>query len=357
MTEAQGPPLDALRRALHPRYLLERPLGRGGMGVVYLATDVRLDRPVAIKVLPPNHATEQTARARFVREARTAARLSHPNIVAIHAVEEWEDLVYYAMAYVEGETLEQRVRRLGPLAPLDAARLLRDVAWALAYAHARGVIHRDIKPDNILFDAGTGRAMVTDFGIAWVDSLKTNTGPNELFGTPEFMSPEQARGGPVDGRSDTYSLGVVGFYALTGRVPFEHRDPQRLEVAGSNRIHVDSGRRRRLPPGGCHVAIPQQVCRRVRQSQRHDVDDVGRDDAWCGSETLGQRSDEIPAAGFGIAACFEIEGRRQHACRIEASTNLIDWLPVATNSAPAEPFDFVDGDAPDHAARFYRVKQ
>jgi len=196
------------------------------MGVVYLATDVRLDRRVAIKVLPPDHATRPGAKLRFLREARTVARLSHPNIVPIHAVEEWEGLVYYAMAYVEGETVEQRVLRTGPLTPLEVARLLRDVAWALAYAHARGVIHRDIKPDNILFDAGTGRAMVTDFGIAWVDGLRGNTGPHTVFGTPEFMSPEQALGGVVDGRSDTYSLGVVGFYALAGRVPFHDRDPE-----------------------------------------------------------------------------------------------------------------------------------
>jgi serine/threonine-protein kinase len=196
------------------------------MGVVYLATDVRLDRRVAIKVLPPDHAKRPGAKVRFLREARTVARLSHPNIVPIHAVEESDGAVYYAMAYVEGETVEQRVVRAGPLAPLEAARLLRDVAWALAYAHARGVIHRDIKPDNILFDAETGRAMVTDFGIAWVDGARGNTGPHLVFGTPEFMSPEQAQGHKVDGRSDTYSLGVVGFYALSGRVPFDDVNPE-----------------------------------------------------------------------------------------------------------------------------------
>jgi len=228
MPEAQSPDLDTLHRALQPRYVLERALGRGGMGVVYLATDVQLDRLVAIKVLPPDHAAQPAARARFLREARTAARMSHPNIVPIHAAEEWQGLAYYAMAYIDGETLEQRVKRSGPLKPLETARLLRDVAWALAYAHARGVIHRDVKPDNILFDRHTACAMVTDFGIAWVDAPRSTTGPQELSGTPEFMSPEQACGGWVDGRSDTYSLGVVGFYALSGRLPFESRDARVL---------------------------------------------------------------------------------------------------------------------------------
>ncbi len=228
MPEAKGPDPAILKQALHPRYVLERPLGCGGMGVVYLATELRLDRLVAIKLLPPDHATQPEARGRFLREARTVARLSHPNIVPIHAVEEWGDLVYYAMAYVEGQTLEQRVLRTGPLAPEEAAGLLRDVAWARAYAHACGVIHRDIKPDNILFDAGTGRAMVTDFGIARVDALRGSTEPQEVFGTPEFMSPEQACGGWVDGRSDIYSLGIVGFYALCGRLPFEAPDAREV---------------------------------------------------------------------------------------------------------------------------------
>ena len=229
MPVAKGHDTEALRLALAPRYLLERPLGRGGMGVVYLATDVRLDRLVAIKVLPPDRSRIAAARARFLREARTAARLSHPNIVPIHAVEERDDLVYYVMTYVDGETLDQRVRRLGPLPSLGVARLLRDVAWALGYAHAHGVIHRDIKPDNILFDSGTGRALVTDFGIARVSTVDARTtGPHEVFGTAEFMSPEQATGGPIDGRSDAYSLGVVAYFAVSGRLPFEGRDARRL---------------------------------------------------------------------------------------------------------------------------------
>src|SRR5437762_7849497 len=196
--------------AVAGRYSLERELGRGGMGVVYLAREVRLDRPVAIKLLPPELAAQDRLRDRFLREARTAARLSHPYIVPIHAVDDVGDFVFYVMAYVDGETLAQRVMSRGPLPPAEATRVLREVAWALAYAHAQGIVHRDIKPANILLERGTERAMVTDFGIARLVHTPGQTGVGELLGTTEYMSPEQASGEPVDGRSDLYSLGVVG---------------------------------------------------------------------------------------------------------------------------------------------------
>ena len=206
--------------ALAGRYSLERELGRGGMGVVYLAREVRLDRPVAIKLLPPTKTVDPRLRERFLREARTAAKLSHPNIIPIHAVEEMGEFVFFAMAYVEGETLTARVRRRGPLAPSDAGRVLRDVAWALAYAHGQGVIHRDVKPDNILLES-TGRVLVADFGIAGAVAGAGSLTAGEVVGTPEFMSPEQALGEAVDARSDLYSLGIVGYFALSGTLPFE----------------------------------------------------------------------------------------------------------------------------------------
>ena len=207
--------------AVAGRYSLERELGRGGMGVVYLARDVRLDRSVAIKLLPPSKAADPKLRERFLREARTAAKLSHPNIIPIYAVEEVGEFVFFAMAYVEGETLTERVRRRGPVAPSEAARMLRDIAWGLAHAHGQGVIHRDVKPDNILLE-NNGRVLVADFGIA---SVVAGAGggltSEEVVGTPEFMSPEQALGEAVDGRGDLYSLGLVGFFALSGTLPFE----------------------------------------------------------------------------------------------------------------------------------------
>ena len=210
----------AFQEAVAGRYSLEREVGRGGMGVVYLAREVRLDRPVAIKLLPPEFAAQASLRDRFLREARTAARLSHPYIVPIHSVDEIDGFVFYVMAYVDGETLAQRVALRGPLPPHEATRVLREVAWALAYAHAQGVVHRDIKPANILLERGNGRAMVTDFGIARLAQPSGDTAVGEVLGTPEYMSPEQAAGEALDGRSDLYALGIVGFFALTGQLPF-----------------------------------------------------------------------------------------------------------------------------------------
>ncbi|HSK18889.1 MAG TPA: serine/threonine-protein kinase [Longimicrobiales bacterium] len=214
-----------VQAALAGEYSLQRELGRGGMGVVYLARDVQLDRDVAIKVLPTDLASDVAARERFIREARTAAGLSHPHIVPIHRVGEADGIVFFVMSYVEGETLGARLRARGPLPPNDAARVLREVAWALAYAHGRGIVHGDVKPDNILLEAGTGRALVTDFGIAHrgADTAPASD-PGNVMGTAHFMSPEQAANEHVDGRSDLYALGVVGYLAVSGRLPFD--EPQ-----------------------------------------------------------------------------------------------------------------------------------
>ncbi len=211
-----------LRDALAPNYVLEKELGRGGMGAVYLARDVRLDRPVAIKFLPPEMSAREDLRARFLQETRTAASFSHPNIVPVHAVEERDRVLCFVMGYVEGETLTARVARIGPLPSADVVRLLQECAWALSYAHGRGIVHRDVKPDNILIDRASGRALITDFGIARSQNSSAGlTMVGELIGTPQYMSPEQATGEALDARSDLYSLGAVAFYALAGRLPFE----------------------------------------------------------------------------------------------------------------------------------------
>jgi len=209
-----------LQELLAGRYSIERELGRGGMGIVLLARDVALDRPVAIKLLPPHLATQPHERDRFLQEARTAAGLSHPNIVPIHLVEARGDLVFFVMGFVDGETLRDRVERAGPLPPRLAMKLLQEVAWALGAAHQRGVIHRDVKPDNIMIERATERALVTDFGIA-LGRRGTESVGDPIVGTARYMSPEQACGEPVDARSDLYSLGATFFYALTGRAPFE----------------------------------------------------------------------------------------------------------------------------------------
>ena len=209
---------------LSANYELEREVGRGGMGIVYCARDRRLKREIAIKVLPPELSFRADIRQRFLREAETAAQLNHPNIVPIYTVEEKDNLVYFVMAYIAGDNIGQRLQEHGAMPPVEVRRILREVADALAYAHHRNVIHRDIKPDNIILDSETGRAMVTDFGIARAltdsgDSRLTATGM--AIGTPAYMSPEQSAGDrAIDGRSDLYSLGVVGYQMLCGQPPF-----------------------------------------------------------------------------------------------------------------------------------------
>jgi len=209
---------------LSANYELESEIGRGGMGIVYCARDKRLKREIAVKVLPPELSFRADIRQRFLREAETAAQLNHPNIVPIYTVEERDNLVYFVMAYIKGDNLGQRLQQHGPMPPVEVRRILREVADALAYAHHRNVIHRDIKPDNIIIDEETGRAMVTDFGIARAltdsgDSRLTATGM--AIGTPAYMSPEQSAGDQaIDGRSDLYSLGVVGYQMLCGQPPF-----------------------------------------------------------------------------------------------------------------------------------------
>ena len=212
---------DTLRAQLGDRYSIDRELGRGGMGTVYLARDRRLDRNVALKVLPPEVASQASLRERFLRETRMAAGFSHPNIVPVYAIEESGDLLAYAMAYVEGESLAERVKRSGPLTIRETVKLLQDTGYALAYAHGRGVVHRDIKPDNIMIERATGRAMVMDFVIARAiagsaPAAQGLTRVGEVVGTPEYMSPEQATGDDVDGRSDLYALGLTAWFALTG---------------------------------------------------------------------------------------------------------------------------------------------
>jgi len=220
-----------VRSALRGQYDIQRELGRGGMGIVLLARDERLDRLVALKVLPPQLAEHAETKERFLREARMAAQLSHPNIVPVYRADEINGFAFFAMGFVEGETLGERIRDRGALPAADVVRVLREVAWALAYAHARGIVHRDVKPDNILLERSSGRSVVTDFGIARSDFNPALTQDGHVLGTVHFMSPEQASGEPLDGRSDLYALGCIGFLALSGRLPFEGSAPQAILVA------------------------------------------------------------------------------------------------------------------------------
>jgi serine/threonine protein kinase len=215
--------LDRVVVAIGQQYLVDGEIGRGGSAVVYRGTDLKLGRQVAIKVLPPELAYNESVRTRFIREAQTAAGLSHPNIVPIYSVDEKDGLVYFVMGLVVGQSVASHLAREHSWPADRTERVLREVADALAYAHSRGVVHRDVKPDNILIERDTGRALVSDFGIARASEGETRlTLTGVAVGTPAYMSPEQALGErELDGRSDVYSLGIVGYHMLIGEQPFK----------------------------------------------------------------------------------------------------------------------------------------
>ena len=212
----------ALAAALLPHYRVERELGVGGMATVYLARDVRHDRDVAIKVLKPDLSAIVGAE-RFIAEIRTTAHLRHPHILPLFDSGTADGLPFYVMPFVHGESLRARLRRLGRLPVQEAAGILREVADALAHAHESGIVHRDVKPDNVLFDED-GHALITDFGIATARFHGRLTGTGRAMGTPHYMSPEQAMGKMVDGRSDIYAVGVMLYEMLLGFPPFDGAD-------------------------------------------------------------------------------------------------------------------------------------
>ena len=200
-------------------YEVTELLGRGGFGVVLKAFDPPLGRVVAIKVLAPSLATSAGRRGRFAREARAAAAVVHDHVVAIHAVDSWNNLPYLVMPFVDGRSLQERVDRDGPLGVKEICRIGIQTALGLAAAHAQGLVHRDVKPSNILLENGVERVKLTDFGLGAVDDASL-TQSGVVSGTPQYMSPEQARGEAVDHRSDLFSLGSVLYFMCTGHSPF-----------------------------------------------------------------------------------------------------------------------------------------
>lgn len=280
-----SPEFLALQRAVAGRYSVVRELGRGGMGVVFLARDVALDRSVAIKLLPPALAAEPGFRDRFLREARMAASLAHPNIVPIHAVDATDDVVYFVMAFVDGESLGERIRRRGALPAAEVMRLVQEVAFALSHAHARGIVHRDIKPDNILIERESGRAMVTDFGIA--RAVAHTPAGGVPAGTPHYLSPEVARGEPGDARSDLYALGSTAFFALTGRHPFDASTVPALLVRQASEPAPSVALLTPAAPARFTAAIDRCLARDPR-------------DRWAGAEALATEIDRTRARGGQI---------------------------------------------------------
>ena len=214
-----------LQAALGDGYAVEGRLGAGGFAVVYQVRDVHLKRKLAVKVLSPDVIASHSVLERFRREAETVAQLSHPHIVKLHFIGQKDDLVYLVMEMVDGGSLAERLQREKQLPIEDAARIFSEVAGALAHAHKRGVVHRDIKPQNVLLDAESGRALVTDFGIARTAEGGSLTATGMVVGTPAYLSPEQVTGEPSDHRADIYALGVMMYEMLAGQPPFTGATP------------------------------------------------------------------------------------------------------------------------------------
>ena len=248
--------VDELRQALSNRYTIERELGRGGMATVYLATDAKVDRRVAIKVLHPELAAA-VGGERFHREIHIATRLTHPNVLPVYDSGEANGTLFYVMPYVEGESLRDRLNRERQLGIDDAIRITCQIAAALDYAHQANIVHRDIKPENILIEAG--QAVLADFGIAravtGVADVEALTRTGMSLGTPAYMSPEQAMGErTLDGRSDQYSLACVTYEMLAGQPPFTASTMQALIAR--------------------HIAEPVPLITTVRSSVPDEVQDV-----------------------------------------------------------------------------------
>lgn len=308
-----------LQSALAPQYRLERELGRGGMGVVFLATDTTLDRPVAVKVIHPELAAHESIARRFLAEARMIARLRHPNIVAIHAAGDIEGLLYYVMDEVAGESLRQRLMREGRLSAEETARIVADLAAALHTAGRAGFVHRDVKPENVLLDETTGRAMLADFGIARAmvaSDAGPNTGQGIAVGTPAYMSPEQAAGEEIDIRSDLYALGVVAYEMLAGQPPFQ----------GPNRVVVSKHIAERPTPiervrPDCPPALAAAVMRALEKAPA---------DRW-------QTGEEFREAVLGTRAPGTARGRRVLVAAAAALAIIGTSIGLARRDADAPP--------------------
>ncbi len=295
MSDSDTGLLETLRAALAPEYEVERALGTGGMGAVFLARDLRLDRQVAVKVVAPELASSAALRQRFLREARTIARLRHPHIVDVYTAGESNGLLYFIMRCVDGESLRDVLDREKRLSPARAAVVLRDLAEALAYAHAQGVVHRDIKPENVLIDSRSGTAHLTDFGVARAleatDDRMTGTGL--IVGSPRYMSPEQAAGErELDGRSDIYSLGLIGYEMLAGEPTF----------SGASPVSVIAKQITEVPPpvatraDGVPPALAHAIDRAVAKDPNERWPDAGAMAVALGDAVQGRREGHAAVA-------------------------------------------------------------
>ncbi|MBI3983419.1 MAG: serine/threonine protein kinase, partial [Gemmatimonadetes bacterium] len=350
-------PLQALRGALAGRYTVERELGAGGMATVYLAEDVRHRRKVAVKVLRPDLA-QSVGPERFLREIEIAARLQHPHILPLYDSGEAAGFLFYVMPYVEGESLRQRLSRHGELPVADAVRILRDVADALAKAHGQGVVHRDIKPDNVLL--ADRHAMVADFGVAKAVSEATGrhgvTTAGVALGTPTYMAPEQAVADPnLDHRVDIYAFGVLAYEMLTGEPPFA--GPNAQAVLSAHMTEAPA------PVTGRRAAVPEPLgqlvmkCLEKKAADRWQTADelLGRLEAISTPSAGVTPTATSPIAAAGRPAWSLSFDRRKAgvaATALAAVVALLVWAPwrrggpaIDPNLVAVLPFRVVGGDA------------
>src|SRR3954463_10012390 len=287
-------PANLIGKILEGRYRMIRKVGEGGMSFVYLAHDVATQERYAIKVLSPQLSEDANAMARLRREAALGMRLAHPNVCHIMRLGETEDgLVYVVMPYVEGELLADRTNRLGQITLEDTVRFVRDMADGLHLAHQLKIVHRDLKPENVMICQradGTGYAVVMDFGLAKErraeGELQKLTATGIILGTPEFMSPEQLRGKPLDGRTDIYSLGLMTYEMLTGKLPFQGRTQQEMMIA---RLRSDPMPIRKMRPD---LDIPEAVEKVLGKAMSRNPDDR--------YQTVVEFADALAVAAGGV---------------------------------------------------------
>jgi tRNA A-37 threonylcarbamoyl transferase component Bud32 len=304
MTDRGSTSSQMIGTTLSGRYRLEAKLGSGGMSTVYLARDTTLDRPVAVKVMHREMSEQADQLQRFRQEARAVAKLSHPNVVAVIDAGEDGGHPYIVFEYVEGETLKQRINRVGALDPQEALAYAIEIARALAVAHARNMVHRDIKPQNVMIDA-EGRAKLTDFGISRQLEQDGMTATGRVLGTTDYVAPEQAMGRGVDQRSDIYSLGVVLYEMLVGQVPFQ-ADSQ----VGVAMKHVNE----ELPD-------VQQLRPEISAAAALVVERATAKDPGERYEQVGEMIDDLETA-------LEVEAARAGSTTGEA-TSILDAVPPA----------------------------
>jgi serine/threonine-protein kinase len=314
--------LERIRSATADEYHIEREIGRGGMAAVFLARDIALERRVAIKVMLPDLINVHGVQDRFVIEARTAAHLDHPGIVTVYAVKQRAGLLFIVMKYIEGHTLEGVLRAQGRLDPIAVALIGSKVAESLHFAHGEGIVHRDVKPSNIMIDA-RGRPVVTDFGIARVMTAQSITVAGSMLGTPTHMSPEQCRGLPATAASDQYALGVTLYEMLTGRVPFT-----------GTLFELISAHREQSPPGlsefvgGVDPALEHTVMRMLAKEPVERWGSMSDVIQRLAAHTTVQQGDE------NLRATLMLSGTGSHSMTPERGVAAVDLLTPPGSVAP-----------------------